>query len=770
VVVCVTLAVATACSSTSPSPTPTTRPSTTSPAAPAERPSESPTPAAGDAPTTAAGRIRAAVEAGTLDVATSFLYRFYAQLGDERLPEAFQGQWSEDRALAASAMAALESLAPEERELLRPFLVRPTSPASYLAADRRSNEESRDVMRLATLVDDPACAPRNFARLDLPDIPVTVWGWCHIAPDGSSSFAMADQVERVAAFMTDLWDPMTDEMGDPVGDQFEDPDRQAADEPDEAGDGRLDIYIVEVPDTPYLRELAIDGLAHERAASPFLPDLRSSSYIVVQTSSAISDVELKSTLAHEFFHSLQEANNHAGTLSCPYPAPAGPCADQDYHWFVEASAVWAQWFFVPESRAIGDVSPYSMVRRFLSSAQSLNHTADQNAYASFMWPLFMQQESPNGEDAIGDAWRATYQRTGWAQIQEAIDAQLPFASHFGDFAVRVWNERLLPGEPIQPLFWDDAFDPGFPRARPPEVDPASRVKQEEIILNPFFQPTHTISEDLPELWADYYELRLEPSARRLTFDFSGLVPNEEVGVDALVKIRDQGWEHRTLGAGEVQWCLDRHEDAVEQVILVLSNHAMGPAVTVSGEWSVTVDADGCATATDTLVYTATFETGTGGDPYHQLTRESMTVRLSLAPAEGGNVAFVPFENDGSTYDATYDLQTVLASVASDCIIATNGRDAGEFEGADAVTAAIFEEDGTWKMSVAASVTIPVTTAAGPCADSGVGTQTIQLPSCDGTEIADADEAWTFDFRCQHQGIGASWSVVGTVTVSFAFSP
>ena len=81
---------------------------------------------------TSQGLIADALAAGTIDFPTSLLYRAYALFGDSRLPPAYDGElWQgEDEALFLEASRAWGGLAPEVRDALEPFMVRPTDPKS----------------------------------------------------------------------------------------------------------------------------------------------------------------------------------------------------------------------------------------------------------------------------------------------------------------------------------------------------------------------------------------------------------------------------------------------------------------------------------------------------------------------------------------------------------------------------------------------------------------------------------------------------------------
>ena len=757
-----------ACSS-SPTPSPSLAPSLSDDPSGSGVPSASGQPVEGGTPASA-DLIRAAVRAGVLDEATGLLYRLYAQVFDPRLPEAYRGEAAEDHAVADAAEAVWPDLSADQQAALLPFLVRPTDAASIF---KQANATASRGNQLALVTVDPRCGANGFHREDLA-VPVTIWGRCATDGAGNVTYTLDAQVAELNGFMTDLWPRMTALMGTPIGDKFENAPQRGPNEPEEAGDGRIDIYVVVSANTPYGRNLANPDIAVTRAAPP-REHGTASAYIVYDPAKGRDAAERKSNIAHEFFHVLQKRYNSNGSFGCPYPnpAPAGSrscsSADWEHHWFGEASATWAEHFFVKEAR---DPYVYKRFRGFLTSALSLSDSAGVNAYWSFLWPYFMQQESPRGEDAIADTWKALERREGWAAFQEVVDHFMAFDGHFGDFAVRVWNEFLEPGNPIDPHFREDPIDPAFPLTMPNDESLSATPRfKDSHTLDPAHN-TYTFTEDLPDLWADYYDLSWTADTRKVTLVFSGLAPAGSLGVDALVKVKDRGWERRTLGAGTIQWCLDEAADAIEQVILVLSNHDLGPNKHVTGNWTATASDRGCATASDTLVYTSLYENGSPGDAYYASRHETMTVRVSLASAPGGNARYLPLGNDASTYEATLDIHSVLVGIdGSECITDTNGQKADAFPQEDdgsgvGINGGIFqEEDGSWTMSIGASVYVHATTVSGPCADSGESDISVQTPDCEGTEIRDSEPAHTFDFHCSYSGVGSTWSVIGKVTVS-----
>lgn len=751
----------------SPSPTPSGSPLVTDGPSSSGQPSASATPGVEGVPASA-DLIRAAVRAGQIDEATGLLYRLYAQVFDPRLPAAYQGDAAEDHAVAEAAEVAWDSLTADERMTLLPYLVRPTDPASIF---RETDATASGGNQLAMVTVDPRCGANGFHREDVPGIPVTIWGRCLTDGAGNVSYTLDAGVAELVSFMTDLWPRMTAHMGTPIGDAFANPPQRGPNEPEEAGDGRIDIYVVLSDRTPYPRNLSNPSTAVARSTSP-RDHGTASGFIVYDPSKGATAVKRKLDIVHEFFHVLQNRYNAMGTFGCPYPNPTANCAvaDMEHHWFVEASATWAEHHFVPEGR---DPWVYSRYTGFLTSALSLSDISGLNEYRSFIWPYFMEQESPRGADVIADTYKALERRDTWAGIQEVVDHFMPFDAHFGDFAVRVWNEFLEPGNPIDPHFREDPIDPAFPVTMPNDDSlPATPRFKDSHTLDPA-RNTYTFTEDIPDLWAEYYDLSWTPDTKQVTLVFSGLAPSGSLGVDALVRVKDRGWERRTLGAGTIQWCLDQGADAIEQAILILSNHDLGPNKHITGKWTASVSDTGCATASDTLVYTFLSEQGASGDVYYGSQHETMTVRVSLASAPGGNSRFLPLGNDASSYTATYDAHAVLVGIdGSVCTSDTNGRAADSFPDEEdgsgvGINGAVYQEDdGSWRMSIAASVSVVVTiVGSGLCADSYESEVSVQLPDCEGTEVSDSDAVHTFNFLCNYSAPGYSWSVTGKVTVS-----
>jgi hypothetical protein len=85
------------------------------------------------------------------------------------------------------------------------------------------------------------------------------------------------------------------------------------------------------------------------------------------------------------------------------------------------------------------------------------------------------------------------------------------------------------------------------------------------------------------LAAAYVELEPQAEARDVTFDLSGLSPNQDLDGDVLLHIAEQ-WERRPIQNGKLHLCRDIPADDFDRAYVVLSNHARGTAAkVVTGE-------------------------------------------------------------------------------------------------------------------------------------------------------------------------------------------
>lgn len=498
--------------------------------------------------------IEAAYRDGRLDLATSILYRLQAQVGDERLPEAYRGEPEEDVAAGLVASEAWDTLTEQERDALEPYLVRPTDPASIYAQPGVAT--AAGITLAATNALATICAD-GFANVGF-EYHDKVWAQCD--GDTLTPFTAA-RANAVAGYIRDLWQPMVEYMGPPIKDRSRDPS-------DGRLDDRIDIYVIDdgVDDLAG-RRLRTKALATTYRDAPF-ENQRSSGYIVIGPDTPIGE-SLRAVVAHELFHVLEFAHNRGG----------GGASATENHWFTEASAAWAEYRFVPAARASFDYPRFS--NDFQGTTRSLASTEESNEYASWVWPLFMQQEA--GGSAVARAWQALEGKLGFDAWQEAISSIVSFETRFRDFAVRSYNGVLTPGDPIRPRFADvDGLAPEFPDTIPDEP----RGRRGDPVEANGDHPGYAA--DLAPLWSSYTDLRIDPDVMQVEFDFSDLNPQSFLDVDLLVQPRGREWERRTADSGP--FC------DIERVIVVLSSHAMTDTGAIRGTWKVKGKSEACPRA------------------------------------------------------------------------------------------------------------------------------------------------------------------------------
>jgi hypothetical protein len=548
-----------ACNST-PSTPPATPPGSAAPVQTAASPDATQVPGATGTPDsgapTSTSKIADALASGTIDEPTSLLYRLYASFNDDRLPAEYQGAWSEDLDASHRVRELWDTLSVDVQAALLPFMVRPTSAKSIWAPAVSASRGGAALtsVRLA----GTTCQDGFIHRQVSATVPVVIWGQC----GGMSEAAVQAEVDESAQHMAELWLPMTNYMGEPIGDANVAGDA-FADSP-EGGDGLIDIYLVAPAVTLHGRALGTTALGVTEDWTPWVGNVgaqASSGYIVINTAN-VSGIQLRSTLAHEFFHVLQNAHNNSGLW-----------LDPGLFWFIEASAVWAQDEFVPESAATKGYQRFS--NDFQTTGAPLWFTDGRNEYASFAWPLFMQQEL--GRPAVANAWKGFEGKSGYDSLTAVLDGLLSFKDHVRDFAVRVWNQDMEPGDPVAPRF--QVLDQKFPTSKPG----GARASLGQTITT----AAKTYDGYLQPLWSYYFEFKTAADVKAITFDFTGMSVAEELDVELLLKIKGTWQRQRATMGGDEKFC-----DATEAVV-VIANHTTAQVGPTQSSFVVQGDANAC---------------------------------------------------------------------------------------------------------------------------------------------------------------------------------
>lgn len=520
-------------------------------------------------PPSSADLIDAAVAAGTIDEATGLLYRIYATFGDVRLPGDYAtGLAEEDVAAVMEAGAQIESLPADVAARIRPYLLRPTDPASPFNPVQAAAAGARTIAYHPPAGGWPTtaatCDPRlGWAYADGANW-LRVW-----APCGSPDEAAIPQVIAVA-------DAMYDAEKQYLGGQIPPEDEGGV---NQGWETRVDIYLtstcvprsaaggaVETADDESCLGVD-DGLTV--ASTPFIGAAgakATSSFLLINPGVVADASRLRATVAHELFHAFENSYNHTGFFG-----------SNGAKWIMEASATWAEWRFageIPTSRA-GPI-----FAAFQGSKVSLQNNGVTNGYLSFGWPLFIEQQSPGNVRAV---WEAIKGKTTGDAIIEAINGVVGFNDNFRIFAMRGWNREISIGNPVTP--WLDAPPVSAGGARIQPFGPKSPRTIELVGTDKGATPV-SLSGDSPSLWAHYQHFRVKADVGQVILDFSRVNPASRLDVDALVKLKGrQQWERRELPDGKTTWCIDNPDEAVEEFLVVLSNHAYHLTEKIGGDWT-----------------------------------------------------------------------------------------------------------------------------------------------------------------------------------------
>jgi hypothetical protein len=505
--------------------------------------------------------IAQALEAAQIDYPTSLVYRAYALFGDSRLPPAYQsaGPIYEDRGLFVDA--ADPSLPAATQDLLRPFLVRPAHADSIFnqsggAAPQRARRAAAGTTG-SPCPDGTVATATNWRSEASLKAPFQVWIQCSTDP-AADDYDLA----KAVALIDGIWKDMTKLMGPPVPD---------AGGPDEGGDPDIDFYLVGSGEV-FTRgggsqKLADPNvLAYELSSPPF--NNNTSSGFLVLDRGHLYEAAFKSELVHEFFHALQEAYNQTIAFT------SGPNGSGEY-WYTEASAVWAQTDFARETS--GSEVHTKLFPRIYQKIRSPLHLSGKglSLYASYIFPFFMQQKT-GGDAIVQQSWAKLRGVNGFDAGNQALNTVFDFTTNFHLFAIENYNTDL-PGVLDEGKRYI-ALDSKFP-------DNVTPTLAEDQPLSQKVKLTPTV--DIAALRAAYYRYKVtSDQIKKVIFTFDE-ISKDGLDIDGLVEIEgQQNWQKNDYtGRTEVKFCLDKPEEKLHQIVLVLSNHNV-PLTQVTGKLKV----------------------------------------------------------------------------------------------------------------------------------------------------------------------------------------
>ena len=305
--------------------------------------------------------------------------------------------------------------------------------------------------------DDEAECEDDWASLESEEFPgqFKVWATC--------TGEYEDDLEEARELIESFWEPMTEFMG-------------VAPRPDAGteiagGDTAIDFYLLAPDEEVAARGLVapadLGGALAYAAPQPSAESGGgvSSSSAVVMRREMLDNPQFIDTLAHEFFHVLQQARNWELAFNWdirPDDDPEWDTLVHAEHWWTEATAEWAAFHFtrdLPGQDSSRGSQHRGRFRTFLNNAADIPLHAPQQQgepgslfmYSAYIWFYFMEQEI--GPEAIAEIWEE-FAGLGPNDVDEAmaiIDAKFPFevsTSVTSPCATSIWNwSRAIPSIP-----------------------------------------------------------------------------------------------------------------------------------------------------------------------------------------------------------------------------------------------------------------------------------------------------------------------------------
>jgi hypothetical protein len=578
---------------------------------------------------TATELILADQERGAITDDEALLDRLYAMFGDDRLPAAYRtapaGEDNAALAIAAQALAAGD-LSQTATDAIAPFLARPDDPTSLLhGAAGSALLGVRNEPALYAAEDQPVCGPYDWAYMSSATQPVKVWTRCDnprlqiVLPNllGAAETLYGDEIK--------LMGPAIIDNGAPAGVAG----YRAG------GDTKIDIYLSDgclALNRGNCTGPSIPWAGYASPAEPFVqqPAGKSSGYIVIKTQYGEDLEALWSITAHEIFHVLQFAHLLGGYTD-----------NGRSHWFVEASAKWAEEHFVADGR---EHWVYPWLGTFQNSQLGLADVNANNEYASFVWPYFMDQKA--GADSVAAAWRAMEGKNGWDEVNQALNGVFSFADNFRDFAVQAFNVELH-GNPTAPNLQkpdEDMPQWGPGAAKQPPGERLEALDENHLLA---------YSVSVPPLAMRYDAYGIAGEVAKIVVDFSGVEPQDKLDVVGLLQHRDGNWERRPMTNAETTFCLNRPEDDLTAFFLVIADHGWQPADALTGSYTISPTEVPCEKTTFSIDLSSSFPTvrdkghyeGSGEIECWHDVDGTWTVATQFKPPQAGKIDGFEFAPD-----------------------------------------------------------------------------------------------------------------------------
>ncbi len=380
-----------------------------------------------EAATTALGKIRRAMQEGSLDRETALKYLAFAIWNDPRLPAEFAGEPSKSASWARAVLSEeYATVSSETQAVLLPFLLPPGHPDGYSAPSAST----------------AGLGPRAAAvvpvwRGSAEGAHVAVWYRADLANGVTIATNLANEIEstiwpRLQSLWTDAHMPLVADAN--VGGAF-------------AGThGKLNVFLEPIADYGYMQ--------------PYGESSPVATYVVLKQSlpfSGRNPAGLIESAAHEMTHSCQYSFRHTETYA-------------QRRFLFEATATWAEDDVYPDHQTEQEYAGSYLDQMTLPVDDDGEVAFPYGAYLLFQW-------ATRGESQDRAFVRRAFENHEAEPQVRAVDDAFPtvggmkfgFERLWGQFVDQTWNRN--PGE----SFWGvDALTAGAQAVLPPfelSVDP-----------------------------------------------------------------------------------------------------------------------------------------------------------------------------------------------------------------------------------------------------------------------------------------------------------
>lgn len=446
-----------------------------------------------------------------LDYETSLLYKAYAIYQHPDLPKKYRSKEKtrDGTSIFREIRRNWDKLSPQTKGKLKPFFTNPLDEESIYQQISRLSDNSWDLIPKAYAAD--LITPYTTANGKIKIWTRKGMGEEQLAQWVLEAFDIDNIYERETVLMESHPLPDNKLFGD---------------------DDLLDIYFVNMTDAG----VCIPGPITGNKCPCF-----------IELNKNLSEKELQSAVAHEFFHALQASIDFF-----------------EHNWWDESTASWSEHFIYPD---------YDVEHGFLPSyfdnykmRESLTKEDGRHEYGSYVWPLYLDLK--HGASIIGKIWKACEPRN--VDAIAALKATIPqgIEKAFKEFSLWVYNEN-----PAQ-IFRDNNR----------ELPAQPSITENSITMEGKIAPLI----DLPSLSLTMDRFLISPEdkqrIRSVKFDFTMLQSHfPYLTTWAIIKIYNreplyEDWSETTFRS----FCFDLPEENLEEITFIYANtHPEDPMTAVN---------------------------------------------------------------------------------------------------------------------------------------------------------------------------------------------